>query len=223
MSQSFNWTSSSTSTDPAFVSLACTWMNNPSHYLLGFVWSAYDAMCASKPPIDDRDLERSITSLLEPRINNELTGDEPFYIQHSPFERETMAAQPAQPPAYDLAFVFRTDERIMWPMEAKVLATPKALADYIRDIRDQFLNCRYAPFSTSAAMLAYLLSGSSNEALIQIASQLGTTLKTVPEFPARAHRVSNHIRNVPVGKTYSKEFDCHHLIFEFIGLQRRKR
>ena len=64
------------------------------------------------PAIDRRDLERSITQLLEPRIHAAMTGDEPFYVQHDSFEHETMARSPAQPPAYDLAFVWRTEERL---------------------------------------------------------------------------------------------------------------
>ena len=86
-----------------------------------------------------------------------MSGDEPFYVQHGPFERETMRPPPAQPPEYDLAFVFRADERIMWPIEAKVLETPGGVADYVRDIREEYLKCRYGPFSASGAMLAYLL------------------------------------------------------------------
>jgi hypothetical protein len=88
-------------------------MQNPAYWILGFVWAAYDEMLAHPPANDTRDLERSITQLLEPRIRDSMTGFEPFYVQHGSYERETMMAPPAQPPAYDLAFVLRADERII--------------------------------------------------------------------------------------------------------------
>ncbi len=217
-----SWPSASSAPDPSFVALACDWIQDPAQWLLGFVWSAYDAMVSAPPIVDTRDLERSITQLLEPRIDSAMTGFEPFYIQHGSHERETMAAPPAQPPTYDLAFVLRADERIMWPLEAKVLETPGTLADYERDVREEYLTCRYAPFSGSGAMLAYLLSGTASDALTRIAKKLGCTLQTVSEFPSRPHRVSNHKRKVPEGKTYPIDFGCHHLVLEYHGLVRHK-
>src|SRR5947209_15329144 len=82
--------------DPAFAALVADWTRDQADVLLGFVWTAYDSMRANMPAVDSRDLERSISQLLEPRIRSAMTGDEPFYIQHGPFERETMAAPPAQ-------------------------------------------------------------------------------------------------------------------------------
>ena len=220
MTASLHWPSSASSPDPSFVAMACVWMQDPAQSLLGFVWTAYDGMRAHPPIIDTRDLERSITQLLDRRIDDAMTGFEPFYIQHGSFERETMAAPPAQPPAYDLAFVLRADERIMWPLEAKVLETASTLAEYERDVREQFLTCRYAPFSGSGAMLAYLLSGSASDALARIGKKLGCSLETVAQFPSRPHRVSKHHRSVPIGKTYPVDFRCHHLVLEYPGLVR---
>lgn len=197
-------------------------MQTPAAHLLKFVWSAYDIMNAQRPHIDERDLERSITQLLEPRIRDVMSGDEPYYIQHGPYERETMAAPPAQPPQYDLAFVLYADERIMWPLEAKILLTPGTLAEYESEIRSQFLTCRYAPFTSSGAMVAYLLSGNPEEALVRISGKLGVALETVSEFSHRPHRRSAHNRTVPSGKPYTNEFWCHHMILEFSGLRRHK-
>jgi hypothetical protein len=203
VSSSSTWSPVATLADASFVALARSWMGEDSaSHLLSFVWMAYDNMQAHPPGIDGRDLERSITQLLEPRIRDAMTGDEPFYIQHGTFERETMAPPPAQPPCYDLAFVLRADERILWPLEAKVLETPGTLAEYERDIREQYLTCRYAPFSASAAMVGYLLTGSASEALVQIAKKLKQPLDPVPAFPDRPHRLSTHKRSVPAGKAY---------------------
>lgn len=209
--------------DQSFPTLAGQWAKDPAPQMLGFVWKAYDEMLAKPPHVDDRDLERSITQLLEPRIRDAMTGDEPYYIQHGAFERETMAPPPAQPPQYDLAFVLRADERIMWPLEAKVLETPGTLAEYEREIREQYLTCRYAPLTTSGAMLGYLLTGSTADALIKIGAKLNTILGQVADFPERPHRASTHKRNVPAGKQYPIDFKCHHMILEYSSLRRHKR
>jgi len=125
-----------------FVLLAEAWCRDQSAILLGFVWQAYDQMRRDIPSIDERDLERSITQRLEPRIRSAMSGDEPFYVQHGSFEREKMKASPAQPPQNDMAFILWTDERIMWPLEAKVLETAVAVSEYARAIRNNYLiNC----------------------------------------------------------------------------------
>lgn len=207
--------------DPAFVALARAWMQAPADTLLALVWTAYDDMRASPPTIDTRDLERSITQRLEARINDAMSGDEPFRVQHGAYEHETMAAPPAQPPQYDIAFVLRSDERLMWPLEAKVLETAGRISEYLEDVRQQFLTCRYAPFSGSAAMLGYLLSGDTSEALDGIGKKLGCTLHPVSGSSAtRAHRMSYHVRTAPLGKPYPLDFICHHLMLEFVGLKR---
>ena len=216
----FSDTQSASSIDRAFIALARSWMQNPARQLLGFIWLAYDSMKASPPHVDTKDLERSITQLLEPRMRDVMTGDEPFYVQHGPFERETMKAPPAQPPEYDLAFVFRADERIMWPMEAKVLETPKRVAAYVRDVKNEFLTCRYAPFSSSGAMLGYLLTGKPDDVFATIARNLGCTLEPVSEYPTKPSRLSQHKRHVPGGKPDPVEFDCYHMILEYPDLGR---
>ena len=208
------------SIDPDFVVSACLWMQNPAQKFLGLIWLAYENMKAFPPYVDTRDLERSITQLLEPRVRDVMTGDEPFYIQHGPYERETMQAPPAQPPEYDLAFVFRADERIMWPLEAKVLENSKRVTEYIRDIQDEFLTCRYAPFSNSGAMLGYLLTGEPEDVFTNIAEKLDCELQKVPEPSEKYTRLSQHNRNVPNGKPYPAKFDCYHLILKYSGLRR---
>jgi hypothetical protein len=211
-----------TAPNPAFLALAVVWTRDQADLLLGFVWAGYDRMRANMPVIDTRDLERAITQRLEARINDVMTGDEPFYVQHSPFEHETMARPPAQPPANDFAFVWREEERIMWPLEAKVLTTPGTLVDYEAGIRNNYLSCRYAPFSSGGAMLGYLLSGAAVDALTGIETRLGCPLDPVPAFAARPHRVSKHQRIVPSGKNYPADFHCYHLILEYMSLTRHR-
>ena len=110
----------------------------------------------------------------------------------------------------------------MWPLEAKVLKTPRSLADYVRDVRDEFLSCRYAPFSSGGAMLGYLLSGAEGDALVAIEARLGRTLAAVPAFLDRPHRVSEHSRLVPAGKDYPVDFRCYHLMLAYPGLVRHR-
>jgi len=213
---------SHTTTDPAFLALAASWAQEPTRQFLPLIWAAYDTMVGAMPHIDGGDLERSITQVLEPRISWAMSGFEPFYVQHSPFERETKRPPPAQPPEYDLAFVLRADERIMWPLEAKVLETPRAVAAYVKDINNEFLTCRYAPFSGSGAMLGYLISGTATDALAAIAERLGEELHEVADLAGRPNRFSRHARAVPEGKSYPSAFDCYHLVLEYPGLTRRQ-
>ena len=212
--------SSSSPIDPAFIKLAQSWMTETEQRFLAFIWLAYNDLVSSNAAIDERDLERSITQLLEPRVREALTGDEPFYVQHGPYERETMKAPPAQPPEYDLAFVLRADERIMWPLEAKVLETSGGVGAYVRDITDEFLTCRYAPFSGSGAMLGYLLTGAPEDAFEAISKKLGTALEEADNPAIAVSRYSSHKRKVPTGKPYTADFKCYHMMLEFPCLQR---
>src|SRR5881296_370142 len=119
----------------SFINLAGDWCRDQSAILLGFVWAGYDEVKKDSSRIDTRDLERSITQLLEARVRRAMSGDEPFYIQHGPYERETMRPAPAQPPQYDLAFVLNADESVMWPLEAKVLEKASGVSEYVDEVR----------------------------------------------------------------------------------------
>lgn len=206
--------------DPTFVRRAWAWAGDPSCELLQYVWQGYDSLCVDKPILNTKDLERSITELLAARIQNSLDPFAPYYVMHGAYEQETMAAPPAQPPQYDIAFVMRKDERLKWPLEAKVLETSGRVADYVDDVNEQFLTCRYAPFSGSAAMLGYLLVGDAPTALKNIQVGLGVPLQFLSPPTIRHQRYSRHKRHVPVGKAYPEDFTCHHLVLEFIGVQR---
>jgi hypothetical protein len=201
-----------------FAALAQSWAADANQRLLGYVWAGYDLLRAEVLQQidcrkDDRDLERCITQLLEPRIRKVMPADAPFYIQHGPYEDETAVSAQAQPPQYDLAFVLFHNPRVMWPLEAKILRTPGAVAPYVKEVGSNFLTCRYSPFSSEAAMLGYLVAGSPKVALTRIQISLGTKLKRHPPFTNRQHATSDHSRSVPASKTYPREFRCHHMIF----------
>ena len=201
---------------PEFNSALRKLQNNGSVVLLGFVWSGYDKLTKEVLGqvdwmLDEEDLERDITQLLEVRIQECMSGYEPYYVQHGPYERETRIGK-GQPPEYDIAFVLRSNERVMWPLEAKVLRTDGSVAEYIKEIRANFLTCRYAPFSSEGAMLGYLLTGSAETAFKNIAKKLHCALDFHSEFQERDHRISNHKRIVRKGKSYPRDFKCHHVL-----------
>jgi len=183
------------------------------------VWKGYDAfrgevLSGVGSSQADEDLERNITQLLEPKIHEQMSGYEPFYVQHEPYERETRVAPPAQPPKYDIAFVLRCNPRVMWPLEAKVLKTDGSVGKYVNEVKKNFLTCRYSPFSSEAAMLGYLLSGYCETAFNNIAEKGAWELAAHAHFPDREHRTSDHKREVPEGKLYPVEFRCHHLLLQ---------
>ena len=202
---------------PEFMEVAKAWKSDVSMMLLTFVWQGYavfrsDVLSYINHELADEQLERSITQLLEPRIHKAMTGDEPFYVQHEVYEYETRASSPAQPPQYDIAFVLYQNPRIMWPLEAKVLRTDGTVAPYIKDLKDEFLTCRYAPFSSEGAMLGYLISGEPANVFRHLEAKVPCQLFHHPTFPERAHRYSEHLRHVPANKPYPAHFRCHHLI-----------
>ncbi|MDD4965162.1 MAG: hypothetical protein PHI11_14715 [Gallionella sp.] len=205
---------------PGFLHLSSSWCKDQSEIILGLIWRGYDQMQNDKPVVDGRDLERSITQLLEPRIARAMSGDEPFYVQHGAFERETMLPPPAQPPQYDIAFILKSDEQFMWPIEAKVLETAGTVSEYIKDIHGQFLTCRYAPFLGEGAMLGFLLSGTADDAFRNIAQKTPCELENHPAFSSRSQKLSHHTRSVPLGKAYPTKFRCHHLMLDFPYLKR---
>lgn len=200
-----------------FKHLVHKWRFDASTLMLGWIWAGYDLLVAgilSKVDwnVAKDDLEREITQLLEIRIRDSMPPATFCYIQHEPKERETRKPAPAQPPEYDLAFVLYSKERIMWPMEAKILKTDQQIDEYIKDIQNEFLTCRYAPFSDEGAMLGYMLSGHPDRAFLRISQDLGVGLTGHRDFLNRDHKVSSHIRLVPKGKPYPADFRCHHLM-----------
>lgn len=213
-------TEGANSPDPAFSELAQNWTKGQVARLVELLWAGYEQLRASRAQFAEASLERSITEALERRVHDSMTGFEPFYVQHGSHEYETMAAPPAQPPQYDLAFVFRADERLKWPVEAKVLETPSATSDYVSDIQTEFETCRYGPFSHSGAMLGYLLSGEPAQVISNLGKKLQKVLRLVNGQEGRPHRASDHMRTVPKGKQYPATFECHHLIFDFAGVSR---
>lgn len=185
--------------------------------IISALWSGYDAFFADvivplgQYAIGD-EMERSISQTLHQYVNRAMTGFEPYFVAHAQRENESRAQAPAQAPEYDLAFVLHDNPRVCWPAEAKFLRSDRAVAEYVEEIADQFLTCRYGPFSSSGAMLAYLFKGDPAKLFSNIQNGLGQPLATPGNANGRQHRTTNHARKVPVGKPYPPKFECHHLI-----------
>ena len=203
-----------------FVDLARQWSPDGSLILLECVWKGFDALRSEVlSPIggaqrSDRSLERSITSKLAPRINRALPAGCPFYLLHKPDETETLLSDSAQPPEPDMGFISWINERVMFPLEAKVLPTDGRIADYVTEVTDNFMTCRYGPFSEEGAILGYLLSGNPQIALNNIADRISCELQQHPRFAHRPHKISYHQRTVSPNSAYPVNFCCHHLILE---------
>jgi len=202
---------------PEFSTVAARWSRNASSVMLGFVWKGYELLCEEvlyqiDVVLADEQLERSITQILTPKIRDCMTSFEPFDIEQGVYEYATRVSVSAQPPLYDLAFVLKSNPRIMWPMEAKVLRSDGDVGRYVNEITDNFLTCRYAPFSGEGAMLGYLLAGDPAIVFENIAFKTPCSLKDHPAFFSHPHKTSDHIRTVPIDKHYPINFRCHHLI-----------
>jgi len=204
---------------PEFTGFLRRWRDDAETVMLGLIWVGYDALREEVfEDVDtgqaDEELERDVTQLLVTRMGRAMGGFEPFDVVHGPYENETRKPPPAQPPQYDIAFVLRSNPRAMWPVEAKALRTDSSTAAYVRELRENYLTCRYAPFSAAGAMVGYLFSGKPTTVFERVAERVPCSLTHHPGFPGRPHRVSDHSRAVPDGKPYPRSFRCHHLILE---------
>jgi hypothetical protein len=211
---------------PDFTAIANEWQKDASDILFSFIWEAYELLKIEvlnqvDSKRNEAELERCVTQLLEAKIHMVMSGDEPFYVQHGAYEYETRKEAPAQPPQYDIAFVLNINSRVMWPCEAKVLHTDGAVAEYVNDIKNEFLTCRYAPFSSEGAMLGYLFSGSPTNVFYNLEKKIPCKLFPISNHPHRTQRYSDHIRIVEIGKSYPAQFRCQHLILQIATNERQ--
>jgi hypothetical protein len=150
--------------DAATLELAAEWSRESSQKFIDWLWRSFEVLLQEAPVLRDpasdfEAFERSLTHhhfiLLSQLIARETHGFASFTVQHEMPELEGRKPAPAMPPAYDLAFVWNANPRVAWPVEAKVVPTPRALAPYLSDTRK--LTESGAPFCNDAAQLAYVL------------------------------------------------------------------
>jgi hypothetical protein len=207
--------------EPGFEDLAICWAKRMSERFLALVWEGYDLLCVEMlDHIDwelaDEQLERSITMHLEACIHQVKSGGEPFGVQHERPEEATRTSAQAKPPANDIAFYpfpSQGNPRWNWPIEAKILHTDQAIAEYVKAVQGEYIGCIYAPFTGEGAMVGFLLKGNPQAVLVKVSQVLRCAMTPHPRFsPPRAHSVSDHRRTIEGGKPYCPSLRCHHLI-----------
>ena len=204
--------------DPEDSELPVVWAASISVQILGWTWRAFDSLRSNHlsridmtQPMDqiERDLTRHHFSSINTLWAQETGGFSTFSPHHEYPEMESRTSSSAKPPAYDLAFVAMDNLRWVWPLEAKVVSSSGALAEYLRDVNVKFVGGVAAPLVGEGAMIAYLLTNQASEALNQLASRLGQSLAAVTEFVDRPHRVSFHQRDrAPNLRLHHLMMDC---------------
>lgn len=197
--------------------MALQWAQGLTVQALDWTWRAFDALSSKRlthidpaRPLEqlERDLVRHHFVEIQTIFSTETDGFPSFVPHHEWPEMETRTSRSAKPPAYDLAFVSRTNERWAWPIEAKVIPSPRALAEYLKDVNEKFVTGIASPLIGAGAMMGYLLTGSSADVFGKLAQQLGQELNQPPDFVDRAHKTSTHPRSTaPV-------LSLHHMIMK---------
>lgn len=182
--------------------LAENWAAGITFQALDWTWRSFDALRENvlsqvdfKQPLDQ--LERDLTSKHFIEINRlfaaETEGLSSIIPHHEFPENESAPGGSGKPPASDLSFIWYHNQRVSWPIEAKVLKTPGTLAEYLGDTA-KFENGIAAPFVGEGAQVAYLLSGTTSDFFSNLSGKLASPLQPVAEFSTRPHRASRHTR-----------------------------
>lgn len=110
------------------------------------------------------------------------------------------------PPAYDICFTHIGNATWKWPIEAKLLHSQGAVAEYLKDVRQKYLAGVAAPLVGEGGMAGYLLKGHEDRVFDKLKNELGQELAKVPVFIARSHRATVHVR------TSAPQIRIHHLV-----------
>ena len=180
------------------------WASGVTAQVLDWTWRAFEALHANvlshvdmTQPLDQ--LERDLTSkhFIEiQRIFVAETDGFPSIIPHHEFpENQSRPGGCGKPPASDICFIWYANQRVTWPIEAKVVPTPGALAKYLRDV-NKFTDGIAAPFVGEGAQIAYLRTGTPRDFFDNLRRSAGmSSLQHSQDFPNRPHKVSAHPRN----------------------------
>ena len=204
-----------------FVILAKRVQPDAIHVMLAYVWQGYDRLRQAdclKIRKNESCLEDEITFALHARIQDVMHEDDPFSPfapLHQPLETEHKKDK-GSAPRCDLGFrLIDGNVRSRFSIEAKIIMTDGAVSEYVREINDNLLTGRYSTFSSEAAMLGYLLSGTAAKAFCAIAKALQCKLTKCTAFLGRDHRCSSHRRNLANTSGVTGRFRCHHMLMRF--------
>lgn len=188
--------------DPADADLPVAWAVSVTKLVLDWVWRAFDALVVHLQQIDLtqrlEQVERDLTHLHFTEIQLLYSAETDGYSAVIPsYERPDMerrSSARAKPTANDLAFICPANRRVAWPLEAKVISSAGALAEYLHDVNGKFIRGIAAPLVGDGAMIGYLLFNDPTTVFANLTSKLKQNLEAVAEFSARPHRLSHHHR-----------------------------
>lgn len=196
------------------IRLACEWAAFVSFDCLNLVWLGYDELLKkylpdidwSKDPIQ---VERTLAHwhFLEITLLWKNDGFSSIQPSHEMPEPELSQTPSAKPPAMDLGFLHIENRSWKWPIEVKLIKTPKALAPYRSDVK-KFEDGIAGRLVSEGGMIGYLLSGSERTTLETLQKKLNQTLQPVSKFTHRHHRTSEHSRST------APDLHLHHMIMK---------
>jgi hypothetical protein len=207
-----------------FVKLAKRWHPDAIDILLGYVWQGFDKLETEAFDVSktEDNIEDDITYAVYCRIHDTMPPSSPYQVVYQPPERERKKPK-GQAPSSDLGFRLRGGNiRSHFTIEAKVIPTERAVSKYINEIKSNLLIGRYSTFSSEAAMLGYVLSGSLSVTFEAISKSLQSPLYPYPAFKQRHHRYSDHKRRVN-NTGILTAFRCHHLLILFHSVSHVKK
>ena len=190
------------------------WAHEMTEQVLDWTWQAFEQLHEKQLSRVDfqqplEQIERDLTSkhficILE-IWRRETDGYCAVIPVHEYPELATRPVGAGKPPAYDLAFVWQENQRVVWPLEAKVVKSPTALREYLHDI-DKYCTGRAAPFVEHGGLIAYLLDGSPNDFFTKLGSKIGVPLTKSSAYGRRPYRMSYHERQL------APRICLHHLV-----------
>jgi hypothetical protein len=207
---------------PEFDAIAEAWSTATIKAMLALTWDAFDALKSERFQGVDfslprEQLERSLTDLHAQEINDRWARGylqfPAFIPHHEAPEYHGRFSASSKPVAYDIAFVMRSNRRLRWSIEAKVVNHPGDLVAYLGDLQ-KYLSGKGAPYGTEAALAAYLKTGDAATLFTHLRKHLKTALKSRRGFAGRAHRTTRHNRpRAKLPQNTPTHFVCHHLVF----------
>jgi hypothetical protein len=109
--------------------------------------------------------------------------------------------------------VLRKNRRFRWSVEAKVLKSSTDISRYLGDL-NKYLKGKSSPLSTEAALGGYVMSGKLEDVFSALQVEMKVVLRLSVDFPTRAHRISEHVRNkATLPLATPARFLCHHVLF----------
>ena len=206
--------------DPADADLPIDWAASVTTQVLDWTWRAFDSLRENHlvridltQPLEqvERDLARNHFLEIQLLYAAETDGYSAIIPVPEWPETEMRTSASAKPPANDFAFISTDNRRWAWPVEAKVVSSTGALAEYLKDVNDKFVGGVAAPLVGEGAMIGYLLVTDTVTVFSNLEQRLGQPLEMVPEFVDRPHRTSQHSR------TSAPDLRLHHLLMTCVS------